>query len=71
MQFMRTFWSKVREAKQKLEKQKAETIVKLQEVLSLHHCHNYHTIIIIPVINFQLQKVTLRYLYFPNLVLHK
>ena len=33
-----TFCLKVREAKQKLEKQKAETIVKLQEVLNLHHC---------------------------------
>ena len=35
-----TFCPKVREAKQKLEKQKAETIVKLQEVLNLHHCQS-------------------------------
>ena len=43
-----TFCPKVREAKQKLEKQKAETIVKLQEVLNLHHS----VIIIIPSSSF-------------------
>ena len=35
-----TFCPKVREAKQKLEKQKAETIVKLQEVLNFHNCQS-------------------------------
>ena len=61
-----TFCPKVREAKQKLEKQKAETIVKLQEVLNFHNCQSSLLLYYHHHSCHQHPAAKLRYICFPN-----